>query len=218
MKTTALLRRVDLHLALCAAAAGASLAPSAQATVIYSGPVSMNVPTNSAGVYLNVVSGVSGSAGAAVPGWDINPWGVTNLNLFSPTTPAGDVYVGSNGFFNLALDTVIGPGSTFSSGGISATSPNPLQFNSANNLIGFRFQNEAMGNQIQYGWFRIYLSSTPQSQPRMIVDFAYENTGAAIGTPLFPPPNVPEPTTVTFLALALAAVCGIRAWRRRKLA
>lgn len=214
MKMPNLLKRVDLHLAACASAAGASLTgvQSAEAAIIYSGPISINIPSNLDGVYLNVVSGVTGSSSAATPGWDINIYGLTDLILFSPMLPAGGTYVGSSGFFNLALETVIGPGSPFSSGTISASSPIPLAFNSANNLIGFRFQNEALGNQLQYGWFRIYLSGTPGAQPRMMVDYAYENTGAAIGTPLFEPP-IPEPTTLTLFSLFAAGAAGVRAWR-----
>lgn len=216
MKTTSLLKRVDMHLALCAAA-GASFAGvrSAEADIIYSGPVYYNIPSNLDGLYLNVVTGVRGSSSASVPGWDLSIYGVNDLILFNPMSPTGGVYLGSSGFYNLSLGTVIGPGSTYSSGTISASSPRPLAFNSADNLIGFRFQNETMGNQTQYGWLRIYLSATAGSQPRMLVDYAYENTGAAIGTPLFEPP-LPEPTTLSLLSLFAVGAVGVRAWRKGK--
>jgi hypothetical protein len=85
--------------------------------------------------------------------------------------------------------------------------------NSANNLIGFRFQNETMGNQIQYGWMRISLSATTGAQPRAIVEYAYENTGAGI-----PAGAVPEPSTVGLLGLVAMGALGVRAWRGRKAA
>ena len=215
MKTRTLLDRVDASLAICAAAASASLAvvPSSDADIVYSGVVSINIPSTTAGIYLNVVTGVSGTTPAAVPGWDINPFSSTTFSLFNPATPTGGVYVGSSGFFILSLGIPISAASTFSSGTISASSPNPLTFNSPNNIIGFRFQNEAMGNQIQYGWFRVSFSTTPEGQPRAIYDYAYENNGGAIFTPLTP--VIPEPNTINLLGLMAVGGLGLRAWRKR---
>ena len=54
------LNRIDGRLAAYATLAGAALAapaiPSADATIIYSGPVAINIPSTTAGVYLNVVT------------------------------------------------------------------------------------------------------------------------------------------------------------------
>jgi hypothetical protein len=135
--------------------------------------------------------------------------------MFNPATPLGGVYVGSSGFFNLNSGTLISAASPFSSGTLSATSPNPLFFNSLNNYIGFRFQNEAQGNQIQYGWFRISLSGTAASQPRMIVEYAYDDTGAGILAGVL---DTPEPSTYALLSVAALGALGVRAWRMRKAA
>jgi hypothetical protein len=217
MKTSTLLNRVDTRLAACAAAASASLAivPSSDADIIWSGPISITIPSTTAGVYLNVVSGVSAISPAGAPGWDINPFSSTTLNMFNPAAPTGGVYVGVNGFYNLSFGPLISAASPFSSGTLSATSPNPLFFNSSNNIIGFRFQNEAQGNQIQYGWFRISLSGTVASQPRMIVEYAYDNTGAPILAGVL---DGPEPSTYALLSVAALGALGVRAWRRRKAA
>ena len=129
MKTRTLLDRVDASLAICAAAASASLAvvPSSDADIVYSGVVSINIPSTTAGIYLNVVTGVSGTTPAAVPGWDINPFSSTTFSLFNPATPTGGVYVGSSGFFILSLGIPISAASTPSPAGrSSASSPNPL--------------------------------------------------------------------------------------------
>jgi len=153
-----LLSRLDTRLAAGAAAAAASLAapvlPSADADIIWSGPININIPSNNIGIYLNVVTGVFNANPALVPGWDVNPYGTAALTMFNPATPAGGVYVGNAGYFNLTPGTVISAASTFSSGNLSATSPLPLNFNSSNNIIGFRFTNEVTG-MVNYGWMRI---------------------------------------------------------------
>ena len=213
---TSLSSRLDSRLAAYAAVATAALAapalPTADAVIVHSGTVNINIPSTTAGIYLNVVTGVFGTAPAGVSGWDVNPWGSTNLSMFNPATPAGGVYVGSAGYFNLTMGTLISAASTYSSGTLSATSPNPLQFNSSNNLIGFRFTNEATGI-VNYGWMRISLSGTSGSQPRAIVEYAYENTGAGIGAGV-----VPEPSTYALFSVVAAGALGLRAWRRRKAA
>jgi hypothetical protein len=215
MKTKTLLNRVDTRLAACAAAAaGAAIAaPPAEATIIWSGPVSINIPSTTAGIYLNVVTGVFSPTPAGAPGWDVNPYSSTGLSMFNPTVPAGGVYVGVSGYYNLSTGTVIDAASLYSSGGFSATSPNPLALNSSNNIIGFRFQNEATGNQIQYGWMRISLSGTSGSQPRAIVEYAYEDSGVGIAAGA-----VPEPSTFALLGVMAAGALGVREWRRRKAA
>jgi hypothetical protein len=212
--------RIDGRLAAYATLAGIALAapaiPSADAdieSIIWSGPLNINIPSTTAGVYLNVVTGVNNPSPGLVPGWDVNPFSSTTLSMFNPTVPTGGVYVGSAGFFNLTPGTLISAASTFSSGTLSATSPNPLNFNSSNNIVGFRFQNEAMANQIQYGWMRISLSGTASSQPRAIVEYAYENTGVGILAG-----QVPEPTTMALLGVMAAGALGVRAWRKRKAA
>ncbi|MBA2433187.1 MAG: hypothetical protein H0V56_13915, partial [Chthoniobacterales bacterium] len=127
-----------------ASLAGATLlVPAvAKADIIFSGPVNLTIPTSTNGLYLNVVTGQNnlpapGGPGSSVPGWDINPWSSTTLNLFNPTAPAGGVYQGSAGNFNLAVGTLVSAAGPFSSG-LFSNSPN---FNSSNNYIGFRFQN-----------------------------------------------------------------------------
>ena len=194
------------------ALAAPALAPTADASIVYSGVVNINIPSTTSGIYLNVVTGVSG--GSTTPGWDVNPWGSSLLSMFNPAAPAGGVYVGDGtGYFNLASGTLISGASTFTSGNISASTP--LNFNSSNNIVGFRFQDEANANQTEYGWMRISLTGTQSSQPRAIVEYAYENTGAGINAG---DTGVPEPTTAALLGVMAAGALGVRAWRKRKAA
>lgn len=193
-------------------AASCSAIPSGEADVIYSGPVLINIPSTVDGIYLNVVTGATGTTAAAVPGWDFNAWGTSALNLFSVS---GLAYVGSGTeYFNLAPGSFITAASPFTSLGVATNSAAmPLNLNSSNNYIGFRFLNEATG-QTNYGWAQIVLSGTSGSQPRYIFAYAYENTGAAIGIgPLTPP--MPEPGVMTLFGLAAGGAVGVRIWRKQ---
>ena len=62
MKTETLLNRVDACLVACAAVAAAVVPSTSEATIVYSGPVFINIPSNVDGVYLNVVTGVTGTS------------------------------------------------------------------------------------------------------------------------------------------------------------
>ena len=76
---------IDARLAAYATLAGVILggAPAAKATIIYSGPININLPSTISGIYINLVTGVTGTTPASVPGWDINPWGSTSFNIWA---------------------------------------------------------------------------------------------------------------------------------------
>ncbi|MGI8437012.1 MAG: PEP-CTERM sorting domain-containing protein [Chthoniobacterales bacterium] len=208
--TLTLLNRVDARLAACAAVALAGTAITvtpAQADIVYSGPVNILIPVTTSGVYLNVVTGVFAPTPGGAPGWDVNPYGSSNLTLFNPSTPSGGVYQGSANNFNLAMGTLVGPGGPFSSGVFG-----PLNLNSSNNYVGFRLTNESTG-AINYGWFQISLGASATDPARAIVGYAFENTGATINVG-----QVPEPNTFALLGLVAVGGAGIRAWRKRKVA
>lgn len=182
--------------AAAAAVTGVGIAQQAEATVVYSGVVNINVPSTFSGVYLNVVSGVNSTSPASAPGWDINPWNSTGLGFFNPSAPAGGVYVLSapSTAANLALGAPIGAGNTYGSGG----STNVAQWTvGSGNLVGFRFQNEANGNATHFGWARLSLLSPVQTQPRAIVEYAYSDVaGEGVQAGI-----VPEPASLGLLAL-----------------
>ena len=192
------------------ALAAPALAPSADASIVYSGAVNILIPATTAGVYLNVQTGVNNPNPAAVPGWDVNPYGSTNLTLFNPAAPSGGVYEGAASAFNLAPGTPVTPAGPYSSGLYG-----PLNLNSDNNYVGFRFQNEAAANQTQYGWFQIHLGASSTDPARAIIGYAFENTGANINVG---DTGVPEPTTTALLGVMAAGALGVRAWRKRKAA
>jgi hypothetical protein len=191
------------------ALAAPALAPTADASIVYSGAVNIAIPITTAGVYLNVQTGVNNPNPASVPGWDVNPYGSTSLILFNPAAPAGGVYEGAANAFNLALGTPVTAAGPYSAGTYNPT------LNSTSNYVGFRFQNEAAGNQTQYGWFQMSFGTSATDPARAIIGYAYENTGLPINVG---DTGVPEPTTTALLGVMAAGAFGVRAWRKRKAA
>lgn len=206
--------RLDAHFASAAAVAvGAAIFGAEQradAYIVWSGILNINIPSNIDGVYLNVISGQASTSGSSVPGWDVNPYGGSGLTFFTP--PGGGVLagLGSSGSLadNLAFNTVVGPAQTFVSGAVGIESSGATAFNpnSSQNLVGFRFINEATGGT-HYGWMRVQLWSGAGLQPRAIVEYAYESVaGASINAGLIPAPG----------ALALLGAAGLLGVGRRR--
>jgi len=174
--------RLDRHFAAASALAaaasiGAGVRPASGA-IVYSGPVNINIPSTTAGVYLNVLTGVNNADPTLVPGYDVDPWSSTGLNMFAPTAAPGGIgghVGGATTYFNLVAGTVISGASTFSANGTATIDGStPLNLNSSDNLVGFRFYNENTA-QTHYGWMRVSLGATAAGQPRAIVEYAYED-------------------------------------------
>lgn len=221
IELNSLLNRVDTRLAACAAAAGASLAvvPATQADIIYSGMVNLNVPSTTAGIYLNVVNGVFGTTPASAPGWNLNPWGSTTFNVWANNTAdaMAGVISGLGGSTtlvdNLAFGTLVdGSGVYARTGSSETTGATAFTLNGTTNYIGFRFFNTATG-AVNYGWASFTLGATTGGQPRTLVSFAYDNTGAGINVGA-----IPEPSTFALLGVMAMGALGVRAWRKRKAA
>jgi MYXO-CTERM domain-containing protein len=120
----------------------------------------------------------------------------------------GSTYVrasGTSGVSNLAPGFAISSTSTFGAGNAQTTGANAFVLSSANNIVGFRFTNEAT-SAVHYGWFRISLGTTLASVPRTVVEYAYENVaGASIAAGAIPAPG----------ALAVLGLAGLAGRRRR---
>ncbi len=209
--TSNLATRLERHLAAITASTAAVLAvaANANAAVVYSGVVNINIPSTTSGVYLNVVTGIYNSSAAAVPGWDVNPWGASSLDMFRPVNPSSGAYVGSGTTYtNLPLLTLISSASTFAN--ISSATPDAtLNLSATTNLIGFRFFNEGPGTY-HFGWMRLSLGSTLTST-RSIVDYAWETSGG-ITTLLGDQPTgirageIPTPSAAFALAIGSIAI------------
>lgn len=190
---------------LLAATALATLPSMAQAAVVVSN-VSISVPNTTSGVYINLVTGLVGTTPAAVPGWDINPWGSGSLFFYGAATTGGIVVSGSAPA-DLAAGTVIGAGSTFAVNPAAATAFHT----GGDHVFGFRFLNESTG-QTNYGYARITTTTSSNGRPATITQLAYDNAGDAILV-VGNAGAVPEPATWAMMMLGFGALGAVM--RRR---
>lgn len=197
--------RLNAHFAAAAAVAASAgvlgAAHHADAAIVWSGVVNITIPSNVDGVYMNVLTGQTGTSGGAVSGWDLNPYGATTLQFFAPT---GGGYVrglGSSSTLvdNLAQGTLINASQSFGGGTAETTGATAFFPGSMSNLVGFRFVNEATG-ATHYGWMRILLGGAGlAAQPRTIIEYAYESVaGVGIGAGQI----IPAPGAIALLGLA----------------
>lgn len=203
------------HCALLGAAAGIAMitAPDVNATPIQSSIVNTVVPNNIDGLYMNVETGVTGSAAGLVAGWDLNPYGTstTALSWFASSAPSGEV-MGGGKVANLPIGTLVGVASTFGNVA-STTTASTFNWNlNELNYFGFRFN--AADALTHYGWGSMLIGAT--MGVREVKEIWYESlaaTGITVVGPVLEPSQVPEPTAMLLMALGGA---GLLAFRRRR--
>ena len=216
MKTNTLLNRVDTRLAACAAAAaaaGATMAvPNADATIVYSGLVNIDVPNTFDGVYINLVTGATGTTGGSVPGWNWNPYNSgTSMSFFWNTSPNNQgLSLDGTTYGVLPFGTSIGSGNTYIA--LTAAAAAAGWSAGANAYLGVQILNSVTG-QTNYGWVHL-MTTGATGFPATIVDYAYDNTANTAITA----GAVPEPSTFALLGVMAAGALGVREWRKRKAA
>jgi len=191
--------------------------PPCQAAIVYSPIVNLAIPVTSPGLYLNIQTGASGTSAAAVPGWDINVGGTSSLNFSSP---GGYNFARLNTAAPTAGPSNLPVGFSVNANGMPATGTFPaaswiaggaadgLTLNSAQNYIGFQFEDSSSVKHV--GYLVLSLGSSVTGADRKIVSYAYNSE--SITTPggssilCFPSPG----------ALALACQAGLLSKRRRR--
>ena len=201
--------RLEKHFAVAAAAVAVAGAANA-AIVVWN--VNASVPANSNGLYLNIATQTTGTSAAAVAGWDINPYGGTDLRFFasgaSPNPTSTYVRTqASGGPSSLAVGFVIGGTSTFansttaviSSAGVGA---NGWTLNSIN-YFGFRFNPGSTAGVVRYGYGVMQVGATASA--RTLLAVVYGDAGESVTVTAIPAPG----------AIALLGVAGLASRRRR---
>lgn len=143
------------------------------AIVCNTAPPPISVPQNFAGIYINFVTGVAGTASSA--GDDFNPWANgTNLAFawrnISLGVASGDSYS------VLAAGVSVGVASTFSDFADTAN----FQAGTTGKYLGVAFTNEATA-ALNYGWVQLD-TTAPSGFPATINGYCYQNDGTAINT------------------------------------
>jgi len=158
------------------------LASSSAFAAIVTSPVSnLAVPNTFDGVYINIVTGATGTTGGATPGYDFNPYNAgTNLSIFWNANATGGVGVtaATGPLVNVAPGTTIN-GTLLYTKATAATNPNFLV--TGTEILGLQFLNEVTG--VQNFGYAVLTTTAPNGFPVTVVSITYENTGAAITVP-----------------------------------
>ena len=153
--------------------------------------VNLSVPATGEGLYINLITGVSGPNEGSVPGFDVNIYAAQNtppsgqMKFYWGAEATGGAGVVSSGdtYAVLINGESVGPASLYSRAAFTGDT-DAWQAGTMGHL-GMRFRNEGTGI-INYGW--VFLAtSDPRGFPAVVTDFCYEDSGAAITTPVFVP-------------------------------
>lgn len=180
--------KVKTHLAACALAAVA-FSGNALGAIVCASP-ELNVPNTIDGVYLNMVTGQTGTS---VTGWDINPYNNSaGLTFYGTATPYGVLATGTAGTSAetqalsagtmISATPAVGFYNQYQTRGTAFQTP-------GTRFLGVKFLNESTG-VANYGWIEM-VSDANAGFPATISRYCYENTGAAIaaGDTGAPPPE-----------------------------
>ncbi|MFZ2236002.1 MAG: hypothetical protein WBP11_15800 [Dokdonella sp.] len=165
--------------ALVVAASMTIASPQAMAVAVcFNTPIT--VPQSTAGIYVNLFTGVTGASAGATADWDFNPWGATTLNLFSPGAPQG--HVSSGGVISdLPTGTLVDGSSTYTAGASSALAMGTYRAGVNPGYMGVRF---AQAGVTYYAWVSM-TTIGPQGTPATINSWCFQNTpdtGITVGT------------------------------------
>jgi len=166
-------------------AAGLAAPLGASAKVVCSGNADLDVPQDGEGLYINLVTGMSGTAESQVPGFDFDPYAqqtsnpANQLRFYWGSSSNGGAGVATTGdvYAVLAVGATIGPDSLFTRAGATGDT-SAWQAGVTGGYLGARFKNETTGI-IDYGWIRLD-SNPPLGFPLTVLDWCYEDSGAAI--------------------------------------
>ncbi|WP_257387031.1 hypothetical protein [Tahibacter caeni] len=149
-------------------------ASTAYAAVVCATPA-IAVPQNIDGVYINLVTGATGTTGSGTTGWDFNPYASSSSTLLSFNAATGAGYLSSGGVISALASgaTIDGSGTYLTGIQTSATAMGTYRAGvTSATYLGFRLTE---GGNTYYGW--IGLTTTgPNGFPATLNNYCYENT------------------------------------------
>lgn len=187
------------RLAAPALAALAMFPGAASAAVMCHGNANLAVPQTSEGLYINFVTHVSGLTEGSVPGFDFNPYAAANtdpgdqLRFYwgpmqsNPDFNNGGVVTTGTTYAVLQPGDSIGPASVFTRAAITGDTT-AWRAGLTGAYLGARFRNEAT-SAMNYGWIRL-TTTAPLGFPLTVLDWCYDDSGAAISIPLPSPDGI----------------------------
>jgi len=156
------------------------------ADIVYSGPLNLDIPPTGTGLRINFVTG------EAMPGLPAYHFLANKGDpyLFGPALffswgpmpeDAGTALPGNGPYEVLGAGDTIGPASTFTRHGFGTPGIMSRYWAGVNGYLGVRFLNEDTG-AVNYGYVHL-LTTHGSGFPAMILDYAYDRSGAAITIP-----------------------------------
>lgn len=173
-------------------------AASAPAAIVYSGIKDLTISSTFDSLFLNIDN--AATSGSEMSGWDVEVFfggeGFGNSETFQPvrqTTAADSPIVPLESGATVDLSGIY---AISYAGSDSHVGPGANQFQSGETAyLGFRFTPDAGGGPY-YGWMQVIFSNT--GGEGKIIDWAYEDSGAAITVGA-----VPEPSMAALAMLSL---------------
>ncbi|HEV8240849.1 MAG TPA: hypothetical protein VGS57_15900 [Thermoanaerobaculia bacterium] len=163
-----------------------ALASAAKGTVQCHPSPAIPVPATTAGVYVNLVTGVNATTPAGAPNWDFNPWGSSSINFWLNNSadpagnPDGNVAASAGGtLLVLSSGATIDATSFYSTETPNATAMAPWRTTQTGKYLGVRFYNETTAST-NYGWIQIDTVSPTTGLPATIQSWCYQDDGTGI--------------------------------------
>ena len=157
---------------------------STPAHIVYSGP--RNFAISPSGFSVNFVTGEMSSGSVAgldlaIAQGDPYLWGPVMYFIWGSEENAGVASATVRSYLVLGPGDTIGPSSTFIRDGWGQSTAFFNYWRGMNGYLGVKFMNEDTG-EVNYGYVHM-LTTSGTGFPAMIMDYAYDNTGAAITIP-----------------------------------
>jgi hypothetical protein len=171
------------HLAAAALAATVGMASTAHAIVVtFNTPIV--VPNTVDGVYVNLLTGATGTSAGTTGGWDFNPYnsGSALSFFFNTSPPASNGGVGgttTGPYLDLAPGTTVSSASVFTA--VTPSAQTAAFQVVGTHRLGVRFFNDATAT-INYGAVTL-TSGGANGFPLTITSWSFENTGGPYTLP-----------------------------------